>query len=52
MNSFSLKNALIYDSDAEDFISGGIAVEDGVITEIGALSPQALNALGTFMEEG
>ena len=42
MNSFSLKNALIYDSDAEDFISGGIAVEDGVITEIGALSPQAL----------
>ncbi len=43
MSSFGLKNALIYDSDKEEFISGGIEVRDGVIIKIGALSESELS---------
>lgn len=38
--TFSVVNAMIYNTDREEFIPGGIAVEDGVITEVGELSPQ------------
>lgn len=38
--TFSVANAMIYDTDKEEFLCGGIAVEDGVITEIGELSEQ------------
>lgn len=41
MNSFSLKNGKIYDSEAQRFFCGGIAVRNGVISEIGQLSQKA-----------
>ena len=43
MNYFSLKNALIYNSDKEEFIPGGIAVKNGIITAIGDLSDADFN---------
>lgn len=43
MNCFSLKNALIYNSDKEEFIPGGIAVKNGIITAIGDLSDADFN---------
>lgn len=39
-NSFALDGALIYDTDREEFVPGGIAVRSGRITEVGILSPE------------
>ena len=40
-NSYVLCGALIYDTDSESYVTGGIAVKNGVITELGTLSEES-----------
>ena len=39
-NSYVLCGARIYDTDSESYVTGGIAVKNGVITELGTLSEE------------
>ena len=40
-NSYVLCGARIYDTDSESYVTGGIAVKNGVITELGTLSEES-----------
>ena len=42
--SYALSGARIYDTDSESYITGGIAVKDGIITELGELSRESAAA--------